>query len=245
MEQTLPKSTERAQDLFQKAIALDPRFARAYAGLSFIYTNRFLLNIAPLEDKDNLSKAFDYAKNSIRYDKHESFGYLSLGRSLWLKKEHGQAIEILDQGLQYNHNHSRSLLLKGQVAAFSGRDVLAEKTIGYFLRLSPFDPTSFSIKGARCFSFIHQKKYDKALDWGLRGSSNSNAYFTIYSVTAACLELTGNSTQAQQYAAKVLELQPNYSVESYWRLVPHADKATSTVIANAMLRAGIPKVSTQ
>ena len=44
MQQTKNQDVKLAKEFFEKSIALMPRFSRAYAGLSYIHTNRVLLN---------------------------------------------------------------------------------------------------------------------------------------------------------------------------------------------------------
>lgn len=239
--QTTLVHTKKAQLLFKKAIAQDPRFSRAYAGLSIIHTNKILLNNISNEDTNNMTQALNYAQRSISYGVRDTMSYFSLARVLWLSKEYERAIVATDKGLIVNENDLKCNFFKGFVSAFSGHDQQAHNLLEKAQRLNPYDPLQFSLKIARAISLIHQQKYDEAVDWAISATDDSNAYFSTYAVATASLELARHSKRAKQYAQQTLALKPDYSVKTYQYLTPHSDKATRVLIGNAMHQSGIPR----
>jgi TolB-like protein len=243
MYQPTNKNTVLAKQFFQKSLALDPQFSRAYAGLSCIYTSHILLNTTPEKDKTNIIQAFDYAQRSIDCNKREDTGYFALARALWLSKEDKQAIEACEQGLHFNANNAQCYDLKGIVSAYTGQHTQALQCFNSARQLSPFDPIKFATQTALAISLVHQKKYNEAIDLILSAVNNPRAYFITYAVAAACFQLTNRPRQAQQYVAKVLELHPTYSIESHLQIISHSNKATKALLINAMLSAGLPMTS--
>lgn len=61
------KDNEIAHQLFTKAVAMDPQFARAYAGISFTHYSRAFLNSAP-DVESEIRAALDAGKASIGFD---------------------------------------------------------------------------------------------------------------------------------------------------------------------------------
>ena len=242
---TTLKDIDKANCFFQKSIILDSRFSRAYAGLAYTHTSRKLLTgMAPANDI-NIKKSLDYAQLSIDYCRREPMGYMTMGRTLFFIKKYQQALLILNQGTQLTPNYSDCYFIKGTCYATLGHDTQAQLCLDHAERLSPFSPLQFSLKMARAVSLAHQKKYDEAVDCSLRATYYSNAYFSTYATATICLQLAGHTKQARQYANKTLKLKPDYSIELYQSLSPHADRSTRALFINALLNAGIPRVSTQ
>lgn len=242
INRTTYDAVELAQRLFKKATLKDPRFSRAYAGLSYTYTSHALLCMSTSMD-DDMAQALDYAKRSIEYGIREAMGYWSLGRLMFLSGEHEQALSAYDRALQLNPNYYHCSYGKALVSAHAGLDSSVPLYLDAAQRLSPFDPLQFSIKTIRAISLVNQGKYDEAAAWSVSAANEHNAYFTTYAVTSACLELTGHTTDAQHYAAKTLKLNPDYSVDNYRRTFPYVDESARSIFINAMLKSGIPKVS--
>jgi tetratricopeptide (TPR) repeat protein len=122
-------------------------------------------------------------------------------------------------------------------------DSQAQQYLDKAERLSPFNPLQFSVHMVRAVSLVNQQKYEEAAEASLRATNYDNAYFSTYAIATACLQLAGRTEQAQQYAAKVLSLKPNYSTELYQRLTPHADEEKRALFICAMRSAGIPETS--
>lgn len=232
-----------AHFFFRRAISIDPLFSRAYAGLANCYINRVLLDPIALDQTKHIKKASEYALQSIGYDRYESMGYFSLGRLLWVSKKHEEALNVIDQGLKLSCNNTYGLSIKSVVAGNTRHSHQALKAYHIIQHLSPFDPMMFAMYTANAISAIHQKKYDEAVSWSLRAAHDPNAYYLTYAIASASLELAGRSLEAKSYAKKTLKLFPNYSIEIYLNIIPHADEITRDVIVNAMINAGLPKTS--
>ena len=110
-------------------------------------------------------------------------------------------------------------------------------------RLSPLNPAQFSINSSFAVSLVHQGKYKEAAALILRVADNPRAYIRIFVLAAVCLELAGYRDGAQRYMAKVLKLEPDYSVEIFQRILSHREASTRNLFARAMLGAGLPMVS--
>ena len=245
IDRTTIADVDAAQQFFQQAIALEPRFSRACAGLAYTYVSRHLLNDVSTEKNDNvMQKAYDYAQRSLDYCPHEAMGYMVFGRALFFDKRYKQALQMHDHGLQHNPNDVHCHYLKGVSSLALGMNRQAQQYLDKAERLSPFNLLQFSVHMVRAVSLANQKKYEDAVEASLRATYYDNAYFSTYAIATACLQLAGRTEQAQQYATKVLTLKPNYSTELYQCLTPHADEKTRALFINAMQSAGIPERST-
>jgi len=239
INKTTVKDQQQTQFFLNKAISLDARFSRAYAGLSYVSMSLKLLGMS-IDNKEDTKKAYDYAKRSIDYCQSESMGYMSLGRVSFFSHEPERALKYLDQGLQLNPNYSHCHAIKGIVSAHAGYTNQSLHHLEVAERLSPFDTLLFAIKMAQATSLIRQKKFTEAVEVSLQASSYPNAFFSTYAITAACLQLKGDTTKAREFVTKALQMNPAYSVEAYMQFLPFSEEPTKLLISNAMQEAGMP-----
>ncbi len=243
INKTKPEHSDTAETYFTEALKLDPAFSRAYAGLSHIYTNRNLFHtISDLKNKTYLSKALEFAEQSIDYCQRESMGYASMGRALYFSKKHDSAVEVYDKALALNPSFSQCYIYKGVTLAHS-RDTESVQTLMHTAqRLSPYDPVNFLIYSTLATLFTHLKDYKEAARWGVRAANAPNAYFITFAVAAGCLYLAGKKKLAQQYTKELLSLQPDFSVKCYKHMIPHAHEPTRSAFMEALHQSGIPRL---
>lgn len=239
INKTTAVDQEKTQYFLNKAISLDPRFSRAYAGLSYVYMNFKLLDMST-DNEDYIEKSYDYGKRSISYCQSESMGYMSLGRVSFFSHEPEHALKYLDQGLQLNPNYSHCHTIKGIASAHAGCVNQALHHLNISERLSPFDSLLFAMKMAEATSLLRQKKFEEAAEISLLASSYPNAFFSTFALTAACLQLVGKVIEARGFVKKALQMNPVYSVEAYMQLVSFSEKSTKHLISKAMQEAGMP-----
>jgi len=239
INKTTVKDQQKTQFFLNKAIALDARFSRAYAGLSYVSMSLKLLDMSTNNDKDK-KIAYDYATRSIDYCQSESMGYMSLGRTAFFSQEPEKALKYLDQGIQLNPNYAYCHAIKGIASAHAGSTDQALHHLDVAERLSPFDSLLFAMKMAQATSLIRQKKFDEAVAISLQASNYPNAFFSTFTLTAACFQLAGENTKAREFVKKALEMNPTYSVETYMQFLSFSEESTKHLMSNAMQEAGMP-----
>ncbi len=242
INKTTVKDQEKTRFFLNKAISLDARFSRAYAGLSYVYMSLKLLDMST-DNAEDEKKSYDYAKLSIDYCKSESMGYMSLGRVSFFSHEPERALKHLDQGLQLNPNYSYCHAIKGIASAHSGSTNQALHHLNVAERLSPFDSLLFAMKMAQATSLIRQKKFKEAAEISLQASNYPNAFFSTFSIAAACQQIIGNTTKAREFVKMALQMNPIYSIESYMKFLPFSEESTKLLISKAMQEAGLPKTN--
>jgi len=238
----VPGENETANTLFARAVELDPNFSRAYAGLSFTHFSRAFLNSTELVDQE-IQQAVETGRASVGLDSRDAMAHWSLGRALFLARQHDQALASVDQALRINPNYAQGHYAKGFIGIHAGQDEKSLPFLDSAQRLSPFDPLLFAMKSSRGMSLANRGLFDEAAAWAVRATHEPNAHFHIYAIASACLQLAGRAQDARDNAAWVLKQRPDFSVEFFKRSFPHKDEAQREPFIRALLQAGIPENS--
>ncbi|MCK5813602.1 MAG: winged helix-turn-helix domain-containing protein [Cocleimonas sp.] len=237
---TTSNDVNLAEYYFKRAITLDARFSRAYAGLSFLETSKIVLDLNHKKDQRYLDNALDHAHYCLSIESKEAMGYLSLGRAYMIAKRYPDALKIAKAGIRINNNYVYCQQLKAKIAALSSLDTVAKQSVITSHRLSPYDPHQFCLQSMYAISLIHQGKYETATNWSSRAAHDHKAFHITYVIAAFCHEIAGDSKQAQQFMQKALNTHPNYSIKRYQKLVAHTNDITNKRIVKALIKTGLP-----
>jgi len=108
--------TEKAIDLIQQSIALDPKNPQAHyrLGVVYAYSNRF-------------DEAASYFEQTIKYDPSFLKAYINLGGVYGKLEQYPQALKILNQALRLDKNNAKIYYNLGMVYAGMGKKRQARK----------------------------------------------------------------------------------------------------------------------
>ena len=131
-------------ELFGRAIALDPTFARAHAALSFARFQNAFSSFAGSFEAERTA-ATRMAERAIELDPMEPLAVHAMGRSRWLYGDLDGAGEWLGRAIALNPNHAQSFYPRSLVDMLSGAVDRINPGIDTAYALSPFDPRFVSV----------------------------------------------------------------------------------------------------
>jgi TolB-like protein/DNA-binding SARP family transcriptional activator len=233
------RDNEIAGELFRQALARDPHFSRAHAGMAFTHYSRAFLDAAVDVDRE-IHNSLESAQQSVGYDNRDAMGHWALGRALFLSRRHDEAMTAVNRALSINRNFALGHYARAFVGLHAGVEAAVLPSLATAERLSPFDPLLFAMKSTRALTLAGNQQYEEAAEWAVVATHEPNAHFHIYAIAAACLELAGRSEDARNHARWVLKRHPDYSLEVFKRSFPHKDDANRGPLLAALARAGIP-----
>jgi TolB-like protein/Tfp pilus assembly protein PilF len=114
---------ERAIEFFQKALAIDPHYALAYAGLGDAYERRYYYDFPPAW----VDSAVTVSRQAITIDPNLAEGYKALGSALQTKGEVRNALELYKKAVSLNPNYAPAINNIGFAAWSLGSYDLAAK----------------------------------------------------------------------------------------------------------------------
>jgi DNA-binding SARP family transcriptional activator/TolB-like protein len=204
---------ERARHFFQKAVALDPTFSRAHAGLSFThFQNVFQGWSAPAPGID---RAFAAAGQSLMADDRDPAAHWAMGRALWLRGHQDQAVAELESAVDLSPNFALAHYTLAFVHSQGGDPAAAIRFSDHSRRLSPFDPLLFGMLGARAMALVRLGCFDEAAEWAVKASTRPNAHAHIHAIAAYALALAGRLDEARAKLGVVRTSLPHYDVDAF------------------------------
>ena len=206
---------ERARHFFELALRLDPTFARAHAGLSFTCFQNAFQGWA--ERAPEVERAHAAASESLLADERDPAAHWAMGRALWLRGSHEEAVAELDQAVALSSNFAQAHYALAFVQSQSGDPEAAIRAADLARGLSPFDPLLFGMLGARAMALVRQGRFEEAAEWGLRAAARPNAHVHIRAIAAFSLALAGRTEEADAQLAAIREALPGYHIDDFLR----------------------------
>jgi adenylate cyclase len=226
-----------AIDCFTRAIALDPGYAQAYAGLAMAHVFDFHNRWTDSPDA-SLRLADELAAKAILADPNEPFAYAAASVAAMNLRDYGRAKTAIDKALQLNSNYALALNARGGLAIYSGQPQAAIPDVERAMRLDP--------------AFSQQYLHFLGLAHLLMGNNETAA--TMFkerillapqtdvsrSALASALGHLGEFDEARRVWAELKKINPKYSFAEHMARLPFSDPAAVKKISEGLAKAGLP-----
>ena len=225
---------EVATHLFERAITIEPGFARAYAGLSFTHFQTAFLRYAA--DAEPARRAHRYAAQCLERDPLDPFGHFTMGRAQWLVGDLEGSLPWLERANSLNPNYAQARYSTGWAEALLGSAEASQRSIDAALVLSPLDPLLYGMLGARALSLIALGDNSQAAAWAERAASAPGAHPLIAMIAAVAHGLNGDDTRARVWASSVRDRAAHLNRADFGRAFPFRDASTKERVAGVLQR---------
>jgi serine/threonine-protein kinase len=151
---------KRSIELYQEAIAKDPKFALAYAGIADAYSFLGRMSLAP--PKEVYPKAREAAEKALEMDDALAEGYIARG---FVKCNHdwdwmGSEIDF-NWAIGLNPNYASAYQYYGALLTSLGR---FEEAMAKFEKAKELDPSSIPIRASIASLYYYSRQYDQAIE---------------------------------------------------------------------------------
>jgi len=222
-----------AGDLFERAIAADPGFARAHAGLSFAHFQNAFLRYTP-DIRSAVRNARRCAERGVELDSLDPFANLTMGRSYWLEGDLEASAAWLERATAISPGYAQAIYARAWTHALSGRGTASRADADTAMALSPLDPLHYAMAATRALSHIVCGEDDEAATWGERAARSPGAHVLIAVIAAAAHALNGDRQRALAWVADVRRRRPALTRADFFRSFPFADTAVRERLAKAL-----------
>jgi adenylate cyclase len=232
----LTKETNaQARQMYERAIAVDPKYAAAYAGISWTYLSDMLFQWS--QDPQTLARAFELAQQAVSLDDSLPGAHMVLGYVYLWQKQYDQAIAEEERAIALNPNNADSYRMLADVLTMAGRPAEAIGLMEKAMRLNPRYPAVYlaSLGGA----YLWTGRYEEAIATLKQAlSRNPNLVSAYYGLAISYSEL-GREEEARAEVREILRITPNASLERVRQGWPQKDPAILERSLAALRKAGL------
>ena len=232
------ESNEMAKKLLEEAIALDPKYARAYTNLGSTHLMDTFLGTSK-SPKESLARAMYLAHKAISLDKSDPFAHAFLAYMYGVTRQHDKAYSQAERALVLDPNSPDALFVMAKVLIMIGKPEEAIPLLQKALRLNPTPPVQYLISLSEAYRVGGQ--YEKAIETSKKAVQlEPNSQLAYLYLTAACAS-AGQEEEARAAAAEVLRINPQFSIEQHAMGLIQAIKDQTQVdgFINALHKAGL------
>jgi TolB-like protein len=226
-----------AADFFSRAVELDPAFARAHAGLSFVH-----FQTAFLRQADDLAGAIrqarDCAQRGVDIDPLDPFVNFTMGRTYWLEGDLDRSLAWLERATSLSPNYAQGIYAQAWTELMADTAVSARQHVDLAMQLSPLDPLYYAMLSLRGLTHIAAGDDQTGAEWAERGARAPGAHALIAMIAAAAQALAGNHENARRWAAEVRSRNPALTRDDFFEAFPMKSESMHKRVTVALATLG-------
>jgi Flp pilus assembly protein TadD len=223
----------RAEELLQRAIALDPNYARAHALLGWVYVTMSNLD-ARRPIGEFTDKALAAGATAVMLDDDEPWGHLALGLGHARRRRPELGIWHLSKSVELNPSFALAHAGLGYALAVSGQPERGLQSLEQAHRLSPCDPFLAAYAPVVQYTALFAlKRYEESIAVCRATAVLHPNHAGAWRLLAVSLGLIGRIDEAREALAHSLTLQPDPSNDTIY-----ADAADHARFLEGLRKAG-------
>jgi len=230
------ESHMRHGQIAQEIIDMAPESYAGYLSLGWHY---WYLALAGKSPRESIGKAFKLAQKAISLDESYASSQALLGSVYLMMRQYQKAIAAGKRSIELAPNGAMVHGCLGMTLSYAGKP---DEAIGYLkkgIRLNPFPAYWYFLHLSRCY--ILKGQYEDALTTTKKALNRSPDALYNHSQLAIIYALLDRQEEAGAAVKKVLEIEPNFSVERASKTWPLKNQADLKLIIDAMRKAGFPE----
>jgi adenylate cyclase len=229
-------ANREARRLFERALAMDPRYAPAHAALGWTYFEEAKSGWTEFLD-DAITRAESAARAAIDLDPVNESAYRLLGFARLFRGKNDLAIADLDRAIELNPSDAESHWMRGAVLMWSGRLDRAVEALETASRLGPNLASSAMNLGTTYYLQGRHEEAVRVLEGGLSRDPDPLMRSYSYVALAAAYGQLGRAEDAARAKAALAKLQPFFKVDSF--LGQFKTAADRSYLAEGLRKAGL------
>ena len=224
---SIPLMTRMERDSFQQAgeylkhaLVLEPDFAAGHAW--YAYWHIFLVGQSWDDDSaETMSRAGTYAERAIVLDPFDARALTIAGHvRAFLHHSLHEAASLHERALELNPNLAMAWALSAITYAYMGNADEAERRNKRYKALSPLDPHAFFLDAVFVIIHLLRHEYQAAVTAGRSVTQLNPSFSGAYKPYLAALGHLRQTQEAATVLAKLLTIEPDFTVERFLSRTP-------------------------
>jgi DNA-binding SARP family transcriptional activator/TolB-like protein len=232
-----------ASRLLESAIIADPGNAVAHAWLA--YWHLFLVGQGwSVDPSSDAERAAELAERAVTLDPADARALTLAGHvRSFLGKRPAEGAALHERAIALNPNLALAWCFSGLAQSYLGQHDEALRRMYQAVRLSPSDPHLFFFDHALIMPHLLLAEYENAAEIGRRAVELNPWFSSAYKGYLAALGYLDRVRECEAVLARLLELEPGFSVEGAVARSPMTRGADRDRYAEGLRRAGLPERS--
>ena len=233
-----PKLNVESRKYGEKAIEIDPRYARAHVAVAFNYYLEFLYGWSD-NPEYSLEKMEEYARKAVQLDDGEAEAHWILADVYYVNKQFDDAIAEYERAISLNPNHADILAEFGWVLPFisAGESERAIEIIEKAKRLNPYHLDWYDQGLGIALYFAH--KYEEAV--AVLNKVENHVIDTRATLAASYAQLD-RFEEAREQASIALEMVPEFSINWWIEKSAFVDSTDADHFREGLRKASLPEL---
>ncbi len=225
----------------EAAMEEDAFFAMPFAWAAWAHVLFVGQAVAP-DPGAAIQRAGMLAARAIELDGVNSLALAIFGHvKSYLFHQYDIGLGYLDRALQAGPSNPLAWTFSAASLAYTGQSEQAVEHGQHALRLSPLDQNIFFLHSNLCLANYAHGDYAAAVRWGRLCEQENPRFSAGYRLLSASLAANGELGEARVVAAKMLTIEPQFSLEEYSRTrQPFRDPGVGGLFVDRLRQAGLP-----
>jgi TolB-like protein len=223
--------------LLERATALDPKFAAAYAFAGFSYMHEYINGWGD-DPEGGLQRGRALARKAVELDDTEPHAHFVVSAySLWTR-DHEQAIAAAGRVLALDPNFVAGQVALALALTYAGRAAEALPIFDEALRRDPHYSDTYLHFLAQ--AYFQVGRYEDAAAAALQRIERNSGTDASRALLAASYGHLGRIEEGRAAWAEALRVNPAYSLEQRRRVLPYRNPADFDHIVEGVRKLGVP-----
>ena len=233
-----PETNLSAREYFERAVGLDPNYARALANISFTYANEVILESGSGRE-EALRQALKYGKQALALDPTVPQVHFALSQTyVWLR-EYDLALAAALNTVEIDPNYADGYAQIAFVHLAAGKPEQALEALQTARRLNPFYSFFYLTNEGRAYFAL--REYDNAARL-FEESLERNPDFTFARMfLGATYAHMGRLDDANWEVQEALAISPSFTIANETARMPYKNPADLAHYIDGLHKAGLPE----
>jgi adenylate cyclase len=232
----------RAQQLFERAVKVDPKYSYAWAMLGWTHWMDATYGYSE-SSSESFKKAVEIAQKAMELDDKLPDVHALMGGIYLIQRQYDNAIAAGERAIALAPNVACNKAILAQTMLFAGSFEKAITLVRSAMRLNPHYPSWYLQPLAMAYTMIGEAQKSIALNEELlnrRKEAGGNIITPLLGLAANSIFL-GREDEAKAYVKEVLEVEPNFSLERFQKVNLFKDPLQLNRTFEALRKAGLPE----
>src|SRR3954452_1839669 len=232
-----PATIAEAKALYERALEVDPRYARALQGLANWHYLVWATQDAPEQGQQSvLDRALALAQQAVDLDGASAEAHATLGWILWFQNRFNEGVAEFEHAFRLNPNFVD--VRYGLILSHVGRAPEAIEYMKRVMRFDPFYPPSYTYWLGKGHYF--NGNYEEALGLIRTGAERLPGSVAPRVLLTAVAARLGRHEEARATAAEIMGLRPDFTVVDWLKVIRIVDREYAKHLMDDLRKAGLP-----